>query len=485
MRFHVVIRYIALALLLNSLFMIISGVISAVNNDGGMIPLFYSGLVTALFGVFPLVFVPPTEKITNKEGLLIVVLSWLLSCLVGTLPYLLWGGGVFTFTNAWFESVSGFTTTGATILSDIEAIPMGLLFWRAATHWIGGIGIIIFVLAVLPFLGIAELVLFRSELSSMAAENFRHRARRAIHILAGVYVGLTALETIALMILGMNLFDAVTHSFATIATGGFSPKNQSVAYYNSPAIEIVIIIFMLLSGIHFAMLFGVATGKWKDFWRSTIVRYYLLANVVGTLIATFNTWGTNYETFGEALRYSAFQIVSVGTSTGFANADSAVWPFVSHMVLIFFTLQCACAGSTSGGIKVDRVVILWKAFVRQLRSLMHPNAVFPVRLDDNVVSDDVVYKSVLFIGIYLFIAFISTLLIAAMDVDLLTSFTATIASMGNVGPGLGSVGSVANYGHLPAAAKWVLTVAMLLGRVEIYSMFIFFTPNQWKRGVAY
>lgn len=485
MRFHVVIRYIALALLLNSLFMIISGIISAFNGDGGMIPLFYSGLVTALFGIFPLIYVPAAEKITNKEGLLIVVLSWLLSCLVGTLPYILWGGGVFTFTNAWFESVSGFTTTGATILSDIEAVPMGLLFWRAATHWIGGIGIIIFVLAVLPFLGIAELVLFRSEVSSMAAENFRHRARKAIQILAGVYVGLTLLETIALMLLGMNLFDAVTHSFATIATGGFSPKNASVAYYNSPAIEIVIIIFMLLSGIHFAVLFAAATGRVKDLWNNTIVRYYILANIIGALIAAFNTWGSNYNSFWDALRYSAFQIVSIGTSTGFATADSAVWPFLSHTILIFFTLQCACAGSTSGGIKVDRVVILSKAFVRQLKSLMHPNAVFPVRLDNHTVSDDVVYKSVLFIGIYLFIVFISTMLIAAMNVDLLTSFTATIASMGNVGPGLGSVGSVDNYGHLPMAAKWILTLVMLLGRLEIYSLFIFFTPRQWKKSVAY
>lgn len=485
MRFQVVLRYIAFSLLLNSAFMIISGIISLAYGDQGAIPLFYSGLVTALFGIFPILFVPAADKITNKEGLMIVVMSWLLSCLVGTLPYVLWEGGVFTFTNAWFESVSGFTTTGATILSDIEAVPMGLLFWRASTHWIGGIGIIIFVLAVLPFLGIAELVLFRSEVSSMAAENFRHRARKAIQIVAGVYVGLTILETFFLMIFGMNLFDAVTHSFATIATGGFSPKNASVAYYNSVAIEVTIMIFMLLSGIHFALLYAAATGRIKDFWRSTVVRYYVFANIVGTLIAAFNTWGKNYDSFWDALRYSSFQILSVGTSTGFATANSAVWPFMSHMILIFFTLQCACAGSTSGGIKVDRVVILWKAFMRQLRSLMHPNAVFPVKLDNNTVSDDMVYKSVLFIAVYLLIAFISTMLIAAMNVDLTTAFTGTIAAMGNVGPGLGSVGSIANYGHLPQGAKWVLSVAMLLGRVEIYSIFIFFTPKQWKKSVTY
>ncbi len=485
MRFHVVIRYISFSLILNSIFMIISGIISAFNSDGGMIPLFYSGLVTALVGIFPLIFVPQAEKITNKEGLLIVVLSWILSCLVGTLPYVLWGGGVFSFSNAWFESVSGFTTTGATILSDIEAVPMGLLFWRASTHWIGGIGIIIFVLAVLPFLGIAEMVLFRSEVSSMAAENFRHRASKAIQIIAGVYFGLTLAETVLLMLFGMNLFDAVTHSFATIATGGFSPKNASVAYYDSVGIEIVIMIFMLLSGIHFALLYGAATGKWKEFWKSTIVRYYVLANVILSFVAAYDTWGKNYDSFWQALRYSSFQILSVGTSTGFATADSAVWPFLSKMILIYFTLQCACAGSTSGGIKVDRVVILWKAFRRQLKSLMHPNAVFQVRLDNNTVSDDMVNKGVLFIAIYLTVAFVITTAITAFGVDLLTAFSGTIAAMGNVGPGLGTVGSVANYGHLPDGVKWLLSLAMLLGRVEIYSIFIFFNPKQWKRSVAY
>ncbi|MBN1638519.1 MAG: TrkH family potassium uptake protein, partial [Ignavibacteriales bacterium] len=232
MRFQVVIRYIAYSLLLSALFMLISAMISSFNAEASFMPLLYSSLVTAMFGVFPIIFIPHSQSITNKEGLLIVVGSWLLACIAGTIPYLLWGG-VFNFENAWFESVSGFTTTGSSILADVESLPMGMLFWRAATHWIGGVGIILFVLSVLPNLGNAEIILYRSEVSSVVQENFNLQAKKAIHILAGTYVVLTILETIFLMISGVGWFDAITHSFATIATGGFSTKNASIASFNS------------------------------------------------------------------------------------------------------------------------------------------------------------------------------------------------------------------------------------------------------------
>lgn len=484
MRLHVVIRYVGLALLLNSIMLAVSGTIAIFESGPALMPLWYSALIAGLFGLFPMIFVPPADRITNKEGLLIVVLSWLLSCLVGALPYFLYGGP-FTFANAWFESVSGFTTTGSTILTNIEALPLSLLFWRSATHWLGGIGIIIFVLAVLPFLGIAEMVLFRSEISSMVRENFQHRARKAIRILAGVYFGLTALQTIALMVFGMNFFDALTHSFATIATGGFSPKNASVAFYNSPAIETVIIVFMVLSGIHFALLYSVVVGNFRDFWRSSIVRFYLGALVVGVTLTTINVHGSHFTTWGASLRYAAFNIISVGTSTGFANANTAVWPALSKVMLIYFALQCACAGSTSGGIKVDRIVLLVKSFFLQFKKLMHPNGVFAVRIDSRAIDGDLVSKSVLYIAVYLAIALISTILLILFGVDLTEAFSGTVAAMGNVGPGLGKVGSVGNFGYLPDAAKWVLSAAMLLGRLEIYALFIFFTPAQWKKSVTY
>jgi trk system potassium uptake protein TrkH len=475
---------VALVLLFNSIFLSISAAISIFENGTDFMPLLYSAVITGVFGVFPLIFVPAATNITNKEGLLIVVLSWFISCISGAIPYILWGGE-FTLVNAWFESVSGFTTTGSTILTNIEVLPKGLLFWRASTHWIGGIGIIIFVLSVLPFLGIAEMVLFRSEISSMVRENFQLRAKKAIRILASFYVGLTVLEIVALLFAGMNLFDAITHSFATIATGGFSPKNASIAFYQSPVIESIIMIFMIFSGVHFALLFSVTTGNFKDIWRSTIVRYYLLAMLAGIVLSTINVHGVGYDSWIDSFRYTAFNIISVGTSTGFATTNTAIWPPLSQLLLIFFALQCACAGSTSGGIKTDRVVMLGKAFLRHLKELMHPNAIIPVRIENKAVKDELINKSVLYVATYLIIVFISTLLLSLNGVDLLSAFSGSVASMGNVGPGLGTVGSTGNFGHLSVFSKYVLSLTMLIGRLEIYAFFIFFTPAQWKRKISY
>jgi trk system potassium uptake protein TrkH len=464
--------------------MFISAGVSFYYSDDTFIPLLYSALITGLFGLFPLIFIPAAEKISNKEALLIVVASWITSCLLGTLPYLLWNGN-FSLTDAWFESVSGFTTTGSTILVDIEALPHGLLFWRAATHWIGGTGIIIFALAVLPFLGIAEMVLFKTEISKLARENFKHRARSAIRILFGVYITLTLAETLLLMYFGMSLFDAVTHSFATIATGGFSPKNASVAFYNSPAIETVIMVFMILSGIHFAYLFLFVTGKLKIFLKSTVVRYYLTMLVLGTLIVAVTLHFGKSMTWIESFRYSSFQIISVGTSTGFATADSSVWPPITQLLIIFFTLQCACAGSTSGGIKVDRVVLMGKAFVQRIKSVMYPNAVIPIRLDEETLHTNQISKILIFILSYLLVVFLSTLLLTALDVDVLSAFSGSIAAMGNVGPGLSEVGSIGNYSQIPIFGKWILTFIMILGRLEIFAFFVFLTPGQWRKTVSF
>lgn len=482
MRPHVVLRYAGLVLILDAFFLFISAAISAFNSESSFFPLLYSAMVATLVGAFPLIFVPAPRQISNNEGLIIVVASWLLCCLMGTLPYVLWGGE-FTFTNAWFESVSGYTTTGSTILTKIESLPYGILFWRSSTHWIGGMGIILFVLAVLPSMGATGMVLYRSEMSPLARENFRHNARTTLKILLTIYIGLTMLQTVALVICGMNLFDALTHSFATIATGGFSPKNKSVAFYDSVSVEVVIIIFMVLSGIHFALLFSAFFEKSKKLWKSAVVRYYVVAMASGILITTVNIHGNPFQGWGESLRYAAFQITSVGTSTGFANADTAVWPGLSQILLIFFSLQCACSGSTSGGIKTDRIVILAKAIGRQLKLLQHPRAVIPVRLDGNNLRDDTLAMTLLYIILYLGVVFLSTVLLAALGVDLLSAFSGTVAATGNVGPGLGAVGSMGNFSGIPSAGKWILSVAMLLGRLEIYGLLVFFMPQVWTARV--
>ncbi|MCB2168897.1 MAG: TrkH family potassium uptake protein [Deltaproteobacteria bacterium] len=479
MRPYVVLRYNGFILLLNACFLLISSAISAFHEDSALFPLLYSAIVVALFGVFPLIYTPPAQEISNEEGLLIVVTSWLLSCLSGVIPYVLWGGE-FTFTNAWFESVSGFTTTGSTVLTDIEALPLGLLFWRSATHWIGGIGIIIFALSLLPSMGKAGMLLYRSEMSPLAADNFRFRTKKTLKVLVVVYVGLTILETIALLICGMGLFDAVTHAFATIATGGFSPKTLNVAYFNSVSIEVVIMIFMVLSGMHFGLLFGAVCGDWKSLWKSSVARSYMLMMAIGVLITTISLRGGVYKNWPDALRYASFQLISLGTSTGFANADSALWPSLSVLVIIFFTLQCACAGSTSGGIKVDRFVLFWEALKIRIARIKHPHMVVTAKQNGAPVEAGVLEESVLYIVLYVAIIFFTSLLLTALGVDGLTAFTGSAATMGNAGPGFGTVSSLGNFSSIPAPGKWALSANMLIGRLEIFSILVLIKIRSWK-----
>ncbi|MFP4556991.1 MAG: TrkH family potassium uptake protein, partial [Bacteroidales bacterium] len=308
--------------------MFVSFLISLYNSDSAQIPLLLSCILTSLIGVFPMVFVPPSSQISHKEGYIIVVLSWILVCFFGMLPYVLWGGE-FTIINSWFESVAGFTTTGSTILNDIEALPNGLIFWRSATHWFGGVGVILFVLIIVPALGKARMSLSRLEMSPLAKTNFHYKTNKNLRIVIGVYFALTLAESVLLYSFGMNLFDAVTHTFGTVATGGFSTKNASIGYYNSATIEIIITVFMFLSGIHFGMLFTIFTFKNTKWYKSSILRTYTGFILIGIIITTFNLWGESYDSFGEALRYASFQVVSISTTTGYGTTDTTLWPPLS------------------------------------------------------------------------------------------------------------------------------------------------------------
>ena len=479
MRPHIIIRYIGLVLLLCSGLMFVSFIVSALYGDSGLIPLLLSTILTALLGVFPLIFVPPSNQISHKEGYVIVVLSWFLICFFGMLPYVIWGGE-FSFVNAWFETVAGFTTTGSTILNDVEALPKGLLFWRSATHWLGGIGIILFMLIIVPALGNARMSLSRLEMSPLAKTNFHYKTNKTLRIVLLVYLGLTLAQTILLYVFGMNLFDAVTHSFGTVATGGFSPKNASVGFYNSIGIEVIITVFMFLAGMHFGVLYSMFTLKKNKWYKSSVVQFYALSILAGILLVTFNTWGTTYETFPQALRQSSFQVVSIATTTGYATANTTLWPPFSIMLLIFFTFQCACAGSTAGGIKVDRVVIFYQTLKRQVLKLQHPQAVIPVRVDGQVVDDEVVDSVLLFIVLYIVILFITGLALTAMGVDITTAFSASAATISTVGPGFGEVGSASNFALIPDFGKVLLSLNMLLGRLEIFGLMLIVFMKWWR-----
>lgn len=481
MNLRTVTRNIGLALLLNALFMYISAIVSAIYDfDASFSPLLLSAVITTFAGSFPLIFVSKFYEINIKEGFTIVVFSWILSCLFGMLPYVLYGGE-FSILNSWFESVSGYTTTGATILTDIESVPKGLLFWRSSTHWLGGLGVVLFMLLVLPSVSTFRMRLSKMEISSLSKENFRFKAHQTIRVISLVYFGLTFMETLLLVIAGMDLFDAVNHSFATIATGGFSTKNLSIRSFDSVGIEIIIMIFMLLSGIHFGLLYSFASGKSSNLFRSPIIRYYLLSILAGSIIVSLNIKMSGvYTSWATAFREGFFQVISIGTTTGFANGDSSVWPGFSILLIMFFTIQCACSGSTSGGMKADRVWIFFLAVKAQIIKQIHPNAVVSVKMGTQTLDRDTVYNINLFIALYLLIVFISALLLTGLGTPIIDAFSASAACMGNVGPGFGEVGSLGNYTSIPSLGKFLLTVQMLLGRLEIYALLLIFVLYRWR-----
>ena len=481
MKLGVVIRYVGLVMLLNAVFMLISALISLFNGmDTGFYPLLLSFLITAIIGAFPLIFVPNDNNLSNKESYVVVVMAWVMSCLLGMVPYLIWGGE-FTFTNAWFESTSGFTTTGSTILSDVEALPKGLLFWRAATHWIGGVGVVLFAIVILPSMGRMKMTLSSAEMSMMAKDNFRYTTKKILQIIIFVYVGLTLCETLVLMAVGMDWFDALTNSFSTVATGGFSTKNLSIMYYHSVTIEMVITFFMLVSGIHMGLIYATLRGKHNNVFRSEVARFYVLSLLVSTLIVSASLLlNHNYANVWEALRYGVFQVVSYTTTTGFASTDNALWPPLAMIVLIYCTIQCAMAGSSAGGVKADRVLLIFKAIKARVLKLQHPNAVIRIKQNGVTQEDGVVNAAILLVMIYLLTALVGTILLTAMNLDLLTSFTATMASLSNVGPGFGKVSNLASFGPLPEAAKWLLSVLMLFGRLEFFGFIHIFMLRSWK-----
>jgi trk system potassium uptake protein TrkH len=470
-----------MVLLLNAGFMLLSALISFFNEmDTGFYPLLLSFVLTLALGMFPLIFVRPESDITTKESYVIVVGSWLLACFVGTFPYMLWGGE-FNPINAWFESTSGFTATGSTILRNIEALPKGMLFWRSSTHWLGGVGVVMFAMVILPSLGKIKATLSNMEISTFAKENYHYKTKKILQILLFVYIGLTLLETVLLRVAGMDWFDAVNHSFSTIATGGLSPKNASIAYYDNVWIEAVIFFFMVVSGLHFGLIFATLTGKSNNLFRSEVARLYLLFILVGGALISFNLWFTNsYESLPTAFRHGYFQFASILTTTGFSTADSTFWPPFSVMLLILASIICGCAGSTSGGVKVDRVLLSYKGIAAKLKQQQHPNAIIRIKINNVHYDDKMVGFASIFIVCYLAAVGVGTVVCTLFGSDLMTSFSIAFGSMSNVGPGFGQVGSMSNYAELPEGTKIVSSLLMLLGRLEVFGFIQMFLLRSWR-----
>ena len=481
MRFNVVLRYIGMVMLFFAAFMLVSAGIAWVSGpDSSYYPLLLSALLTILLGSFPLIFVDRPEQINSKEGYCIVVGSWLVACIVSMFPYLMWGGE-FSLVNAWFESVSGLTTTGATILQDIEALPRGLNFWRMSSTWIGGIGVVMFALLILPSMGRSKKILSNVELSSMAKDDYHYRTQRIVQILLVVYCGLTLTALLLLKMAGMNWFDALTHAMSAAATSGFSTKNLSVAYFNSPLIETILIGVMTVAGIHFGLIYATVSGRSNNVLRSEVARSYLLFLVGGSLLIALSLWmGGIYGDFFVAFRYAIFQFVSLVTSSGFATADTNAWTSFAIVILIFGSIVCACAGSTSGGVKMNRLLLAVKTLRARLKLQQHPNAIIRVRVDGVLQEDEVVHTAMIFIVIYVLLILLGTLFNTLFGTDLETGFSAAVACIGNVGPGFGAVGSMDNSAGLPAVLKFSSTVLMLLGRLEIFGLIQLFFIKWWR-----
>lgn len=461
------------ALLINALFMFISILVAVFNGmDSGFTPMVISFLVTAITGIFPFIFVKDKPSTTLHSGYLTIVFSWILSFMFGMLPYVLWGGE-FTLVNAWFESVSGYTTTGSTILTDIEALPKSLLFWRSSTHFIGGLGVIVFLLMVLPDSSPFKLRLTNLELSSLSKEGYRYKSGKTARVMVSVYICLTIAETLCLWAAGMTLFDAVNHAFSTVATGGFSTKNTSVMHFDSVAIDIIITVFMALSSLHFGVLFAVVAKRSLKPLRNPISRYYIcVIAVFSIIIACSLKIQGGYQTWGKSLLDATFQTVSFISTTGFGQADNAAWPLLANAILLFAAFHCGCSGSTTGGIKADRMFISLKAAYGDIQKRLHPTSLFRTKVGGRALDEDTVSSVFLYIVLYIITLFLSFVIVLICGLDIAEAFSGTVASLGNVGPGVGQLGTMGNYASLPAVVKFIFTIDMFLGRVEIFPILI-------------
>ncbi|WP_018125365.1 TrkH family potassium uptake protein [Desulfovibrio oxyclinae] len=452
-------------------------------GDSGVQPfLLASGLTVASgAGLFFTFRQSGIKVISHREGMAIVALGWLVAGAFGGLPFF-FADTFPTFTDCVFESLSGFTTTGASVLSDIESVPRSILFWRSLTHWLGGMGIIVLSLAILPFLGVGGMQLYKAEVPGPVPDKLKPRIKDTAMVLWKVYLAFSVIETVLLMFGGMDLFDALCHTFGTMATGGFSTKNTSVAAFDSAYIDYVITAFMFIAGINFSLHYLMLKGRLSAMIKDPEFRVFAVLFLGFTVVLALSVYlGGTYDSTADAVRFTSFQVASILTTTGFATADYELWPALCQAILLFCMFVGGCAGSTAGGMKVMRIMLILKQSYQELFRLIHPRAVSKVKLGRKPVSDDVIRGVwgffILWIGLFMLAAFV----VSATGIDVVSSFAAALACIGNIGPGIGSVGPTDNYAHLPQLAKMALTLCMVLGRLEIYTVIILFVPEFWRK----
>ena len=478
--FRVIFYLLGFLVLIEGLFILLCAPVSAYYGDSDFGSILISGIITVVIGLIIYFTFKNTDKsIGKRDGYIIVSLGWIIFSLFGSLPFIL-SGYIPNFTDAFFETMSGFTTTGASILNDIESISHGILFWRSLTQWLGGMGIIVMSIAILPLLGIGGMQLFIAEVPGPTPDKLHPRIKETAQRLWGIYIIFTIIEIVLLRFGDMNLFDSICHSFTTMATGGYSTKQASIAN-ESAYIQYVITIFMFIAGTNFTLSYFALHFDFKKVWQNEEFRSYLFFTLGFTFIISIGLYFYGQKHYESCFRDSVFQVVSIITTTGFATADYELWPPLMLMLIFILMFFGGSAGSTGGGIKIMRIVLLIKNGFYELKRIVHPNAVIPIRFNNQGVSPQILSNVLAFVMFYIFITIIGIVVMASMDYDIESSFGAVAATLGNIGPGIGEVGPIDNYAHVPAFGKWFLSFLMLAGRLEIFTIFVLFSPNFWKK----
>ncbi len=477
-----ILNILGVLLLINAGLMLLCIPFAIYYSDGTLFNWISSVGVSGLLGAglyFSTLRKSTQRNIRKRDGYIIVTLSWVVMALSGSVPFML-TDSIPLFTNAFFESISGFTTTGATILDDIESLPKSILFWRSLTQWVGGLGFIVLVISILPSLGIGGMQLFLAEAPGITADKIQPRIQDTAKRLWFLYIGLTLLEMVMLYFAGMSVFDAINHSLTTMSTGGFSPKQASIAYYESPLIEYIITFFMFLGGTSFVLIYLGLKGKFNRIWQNEEFRAYLSITVFVTVLVAIILMFKNGTPLEQAFRQSVFQVVAILTTTGYATADFTIWG--ASVALIFFTLMFigGSAGSTAGGVKIVRHLMIAKNSIVEFKRQLHLSAIIPVRFNGKAVAHDITRNILAFVIIYLTIFGIASVSLTLLGMDALTAMGSVATSLGNVGPGLNETGPALTFSQIPALAKWILGALMVIGRLEIFTVLIIFTGYFWR-----
>ena len=480
MNIKLIFRVLGFLSLVEGIAMLLALLVSAIYGEHDFKAFLISSGISAASGALILLLTRNASRdIGKREGFIIVSFSWIIFSFFGSLPYIL-SGSIPNFTDAFFETISGFTTTGSSILADIEALPHGILFWRSLTQWLGGMGIIVLSLAILPVFGIGGMQLFMAEVPGPTPDKISPRIRQTAKTLWIIYLGFTFAETILLWIGGMTFYDAICHSFTTMATGGFSTKQASIAHWSSPFIQYVVVLFMFFAGTNFTLSYIAIKGNFRKVLKDEEFKYYSFFIIGFTLFIFIGLVLTTSFGVEQAFRDALFQVVSIITTTGYATSDYLLWPPILTILIFVLFFFGGSAGSTGGGIKIMRIVILFKNSYYELRRMIHPKAVIPVKFNKHSVDSKIVTNILAFFMLYFIIFGFSTVVFTFMEPDLPSAMGAVATSLGNIGPGLGNVGPAENFAHVAPAGKWFLSFLMLIGRLELFTVLVLFSPTFWK-----